>query len=58
MGHLEQDGTNCKAWASKLGVAVILDHTHAPGTCISWPHNDINDAVNWVSQHSAQMNST
>lgn len=50
MGHLEQEEPNCRAWASKLGgVAVGLDHRHAPEHPFPGPHNDIYDGVKWVS---------
>jgi acetyl esterase/lipase len=49
MGQLEQEEPNCRAWASKLGgVAVSLDHRHAPEHPFPGPHNDIYDGVKWV----------
>jgi acetyl esterase/lipase len=49
MGCLEQEEPNCRVWSSKLGgVAVSLDHRHAPEHAFPGPHNDIYDGVKWV----------
>lgn len=55
MGQLEQEESNCRAWASKLGgVAVSLDHRHAPEHAFPGPHNDIYDGVKWVRYNQIQ----